>query len=166
MRAMPDLPPGLHPGMRASFVLADGTLFTGEVGWAKKGWVRLQADTGTTLVNLAHVALIKPLAALDESAAAEDDEDALAKPRPIEAPVKVGPTAPGRPWTDEDLRQLADGFLDGVQDGELAERHHRSRPAIGQLRKGFECARGNLVEEEIPPVARTWIARWRKVLTK
>ncbi len=72
--------------------------------------------------------------------------------------------APGSPWSDAELKRLADAFLDGHEDGELAERHKRARPAIKQLRQGFECARGNLVEDQISSVAATWVSRWRRVL--
>ena len=160
---MPDLPPGLHPGMRASFILADGTVFDGELEWARKGWAKLRGDAGTTLINAAHVAVIKPLSPL--AVEEEDETDAeLPRPRSNDRATLAGPTAPGRAWADDDLRRLADAFLDNATDAELAERHHRTRGAIKEARQGFECARGNLVEDQISPVARTWVARWRKVL--
>jgi len=164
---MPDLPPGLHPGMRASFILADGTVFTGELEWARKGWARLRGDAGTTLINAAHVAVIKPLVPLAPDEDAEDEEDdALPRPRNHERARLAAPTAPGRAWEDDELRRLADAFLDNATDAELATRHHRARGAIKEARQGFECARGNLVEDQISPVARTWVGRWRKVLAK
>jgi hypothetical protein len=46
----------------------------------------------------------------------------------------------------------------------LAERFGRTRGQITLLRQGFECARGNIADDAIPPVAQTWVARWRKVL--
>ena len=158
---MSDLPPGLHPGMRATFVLADGTVFAGDIQWLKKGWVKLGGDQGTTLIQMTHVAVIKPLSALDEG---HDVDDELPKPRSKEGTEMMGPTAPGRAWRDDDLRALADAFLDNINDAELATRHHRSKSAIKEMHQGFECARGNLVEDQISPVARTWVARWRKVL--
>ena len=65
---------------------------------------------------------------------------------------------------EDDLRALADAFLDNISDTELAMRHHRTKSAIKEMHQGFECARGNLVEDQISPVAQTWVARWRKLL--
>lgn len=158
---MSELPPGLHPGMRATFVLADGTVFTGEIQWSRKGWAKLGGDQGTTLIQLTQVAVIRPLSALVEESAIDDE---LPKPRSKEGAELMGPTAPGRAWREEDLRAIADAFLDQATDAELATRHHRTKSAIKELRQGFECARGNLVEEQISPVARTWVQRWRKLL--
>jgi hypothetical protein len=160
--AMSDMLPGFHPGMRANCVLVDGTVFTGEIHWIKKGWIKLVGDQGTTLIQAAHVAVIKPLGALAEEPTVDEE---LPKPRSKEGAELMGPTASGRAWRDEDLRAIADAFLDGVSDADLTQRYHRSKSALKELRQGFECARGNLVEDQISPVARTWVARWRKVLS-
>ncbi len=148
--------------MRANVVLAQGEIFVGEVEWSGKGWLRLRTDAGQRLINLAHVAVISfDGSVLDQDGDAVDA--ALPKPSSKDRPVKVS-QAPGRPWHDDELKRLADAFLDGHEDAELAERHKRARPAIKQLRQGFECARGNLVEDQISPVAATWVPRWRRVL--
>lgn len=147
--------------MRATLVLADGTAFTGELQWSKKGWAKLVGDHGTSLLQLTHVAMIKPLGTMAEEPEADE---ALPKPRSKEGVELAGPQAPGRAWHEADLRALANAFLDGDTDSELAQRHHRTRSAIKEMRQGFECARGNLVDDQISPVARTWVARWRKVL--
>lgn len=147
--------------MRANVVLAQGEVFVGEVEWSGKGWLRLRTDAGQRLINLAHVAVIGLVGSVLDD---EDEIDsALPKPTSKDRPVKVS-QAPGRPWPDDELKRLADAFLDGVEDNELAERHKRARPAIKQLRQGFECARGNLVEDQISEVAATWVPRWRRVL--
>jgi len=101
---------------------------------------------------------------------ADDDEDmeaagGLMKPQSLERPRVLTRTAPARAWQDEDLKKLATGFLDGDDDATLSEAHHRARSQIRELRQAFECARGNLVEDQISPVAQTWITRWRRVLT-
>ena len=163
--AMPELPPGLHPGMRASFILADGTVFDGELEWARKGWAKLRGEAGIILINSAHIAVIKPLGPLAVEDEDETDAD-LPRPRSNDRATLAGPTAPGRAWADDDLRRLADAFLDHATDAELAERHHRTKGAIKEARQGFECARGNLVEDQISQVACTWVGRWRKVLAK
>jgi hypothetical protein len=61
---------------------------------------------------------------------------------------------------------IAYAYLDGIEDGDLAQRFSRSRGQIKELRQAFECARGNLVEDQISPIAATWVARWRKALTQ
>ncbi len=92
----------------------------------------------------------------------------VAKPKPSskDAPIRAGGKALGRAWLDEDLKTLADAYLDAVEDGDLALRFNRSRGQIKELRQAFECARGNLVEDQISPIAATWVARWRKALTQ
>jgi hypothetical protein len=80
--------------------------------------------------------------------------------------MRVGAKALGRAWLDEDLKTLADAYLDGVEDGELSQRLNRARSQIRELRQAFECARGNLIEDQISPIAATWVARWRKALTQ
>jgi hypothetical protein len=150
--------------MRASFILADGTVFDGELEWARKGWARIRGDAGVSLINAAHVAVIRPHGPLAADEPEDADDEGLPRPRSNERARMAGATAPGRAWDDEDLRALADAFLDNATDAELAARHHRSKGAIKEARQGFECARGNLVEDQISPVARTWVARWRKTL--
>jgi len=151
--------------MRASFILADGTVFAGELEWARKGWAKLRGDAGISLINVAHVAVIKPLGPMAADEVDETDA-ALPRPRSHERATLAAPTAPGRAWADDDLRRLADAFLDNATDAELAERYHRTRGAIKEAHQGFECARGNLVEDQISPVARTWVGRWRKLLAQ
>ena len=73
--------------------------------------------------------------------------------------------SPGRAWQEGDLRLLADAFLDGVTDQELAKEFNRTRAAIKQMRQGFECARGNLNQDLLEEIAQSWVHRWRKLLT-
>ncbi len=159
--AMPDLRPFLPPGRQIAMQLVQGPVVRGTVRRVVDGWVLLETLESQSLVNLDQVALIT-----QEVGAAVDD-DALARglprPEPADAPRRVT-KAPGRAWRDEDLRQLADGYLDGGDDADLAARFGRERSQISQLRRGFECARGNLVEDQISAVARTWVERWRRVL--
>jgi hypothetical protein len=76
------------------------------------------------------------------------------------------PRAPGRAWTEEELRRLGEGFIEGTADHALATAFNRTRGQLKELRQGFECARGNLDVDDISPVAATWVARWRRVLGK
>ena len=71
---------------------------------------------------------------------------------------------PGRPWSDEQVRAVIDGFLDDRQDGALAEQHGRTRHQITVLRQAWECARGNLPEDRLSPAAQLWVGRIRTAL--
>ena len=152
------------PGRLVVIRLADGTPVPGRIMACADGWLHLRDLDGEQLINLAQVAGIQLQDGTAEHGQASQDPDALPKPRSKERPVKVGGGAPGRPWTEPELRALADAFLDGAQDGELAERFHRTRSQVTELHRGFECARGNLVEDQISPTAQTWVQRWRRLL--
>jgi hypothetical protein len=162
---MGDLRHFLPPGRRVAVQLAQGPVLRGEVRRTVDGWVLLETGEAQQLINLDHVAMIT-----HEGGAADDDEEveegleSLPKPTSAERPTRAS-RAPGRPWKDDDLRELADAFLDGHQTEELATRFNRTKGQVRELRQGFECARGNLVEDQISPVARTWVERWRRVLT-
>ena len=162
---MVDLRHFLPPGRRVAVQLAQGPVYRGEVRRTVDGWVLLETEDAQQLINLDHVAMIT-----HEGAATDDDEveeglESLPKPTSADRPIRAS-RAPGRPWKDDDLRQLADAFLDGMQDVELAGRFNRTKGQVRELRQGFECARGNLVEDQISPVAQTWVARWRRVLAR
>jgi hypothetical protein len=165
----------LIPGAAVVLHLADGKRFAGTVAATADGWVRFD---GGALVNLAHVAAIVPRGAETPPPAADsgpdDDDDenvprplaSLPRPVPAEAPLRAGPAAPGRAWNDDDLKAVVEGFLDGRPDGALAERFHRTRPQITAIRQGWECARGNAVEDQISATARSWVPRLRRLLSR
>jgi len=158
---MTALPPGLHSGIRVHLSLANGGAIDGLLEHVQHGWLRVRGDDGVHYVQLTHIACIGLGA--EEAASIADTTDA-ALPVPKAHQTRGNSKAPGRPWADDDLRRLADAFLDQQTDQDLATRHNRTRAAIRELRQGFECARGNLVEDQITPVATTWVPRWRRVL--
>lgn len=160
---MADLRMFLPVGRRVTAQLAQGPLYRGTVRRVSDGWLLLEAEQGQLLINLDHVAVVTPEALGEDEP--EGVDAALPKPTSADRPVRTS-RAPGRPWKDEDLRELAEGFLDGHQDVELAPRFNRAKGQLKELRQGFECARGNLVEDQISPVARMWVERWRRVLTE
>jgi hypothetical protein len=142
--------------------LSDGSQHHGLVHLMGGGWMHVIAPAGALLINLDQVVMVALAAAPPVSPSPIDHP----RPRPVskDIPVKVGSRAPGRPWQDADLKALADGFLEGGNEAALSERFHRTRSQIKLLRQGFECARGTIMEDDIDEVARTWIARWRRVL--
>lgn len=148
----------LLPGRAVTIYLTSNRVHRGQVGTITDGWLELVGKQ-TRLVNLRQVVEI-----LIDAAGDEEDPEALPRPRSKDAPTRASAKTPARPWADEDLQAMAHGFLDGVTDSELAERFHRTRSQVTILHQGFECARGNLTDDAIPPAARTWIDRWRKVL--
>ena len=105
----------------------------------------------------------QPLGLAPPFAQAQPDSD-LPKPQSKDAPHPAGSRTPGRPWNDADLKALANAFQDGANDTQCAATHNRTRTQITILRQAFEAARGNIAEDRIPPVAQTWMTRWRKVL--
>ena len=160
---LPSLAAAIPADRLIALHLANGAILPGRAKLLAGGWVRLSTSDSEQLVNLAHVA------AIDLNEGRTDPgpriQDGLPKPRSKDVPFKVGSKVPARPWTDADLKALSEGFLDGVLDNELAEKHHRTRGQIRDLRQGFECNRGNLIEDQVSPAAVTWIHRWRRVLT-
>jgi hypothetical protein len=152
----------LTPGTPVAVHLSDGSQHHGLVHVLGGGWMQLIAPAGVLLINLEQVVMV----ALNGPERAAPSPIDHPRPRPVskDVPVKVGSRAPGRPWQDGDLKALADGFLEGGTEAALSERFHRTRAQIKLLRQGFECARGTIMEDEINEVARTWIARWRRVL--
>lgn len=139
---------------------ADGVVLRGILRACGGGWLQLDDARGRHWVQLAHVVMVSAAA---EGAAEPEVDASRPKPAPREAPGK-GSRAPGRPWKDDDLKALADAFLENTIDSECAERFNRTRHQITLLRQGFEAARGGLDEDRIPEVARTWVARWRRLL--
>lgn len=155
----------LIPGRGVTAHLNNGQAVRGIVTGMRGGWLSLGGTEGgnAVLINLVHAnALV-----LDTKPAPSAVID-IPKPKPQskDAPIRAGGKALGRAWLDEDLKTLADAYLDGAEDGDLAQRFNRSRGQIKELRQAFECARGNLVEDQISPIAATWVARWRKALTQ
>lgn len=141
--------------------LANGTPLPGRVRSQDHDWVELENNEGIRLVNLAHVAVVD----LNTGAPrVEIVDEELPRPRSAEAPRKVTGRAPGRPWTDSDLKDLSEGFLDGLPDKLLADRHGRTFSQVRDLRQAFECQRGNVPDDQLSPAASTWVDRWRRVL--
>lgn len=149
--------PQLVQGQIVTVYLIDKRVHTGLVTDSSDTWLSLNSDHAR-LINVSHI--IEIVFGEEKTSG----HSLLPKPRSKDAPVTVSAKTPARPWNDDDLKILADAFLENETDTALAERFHRSRNQITVLRQGFECARGNLVDDSISAVARTWIARWRKVL--
>ncbi len=144
--------------------LVGGHVLVGHGQPLEGGWLRLRSRDCERLVNLVHVVLIDASDGVSEESSPIDA--ALPRPKSKDTPIKLGSRAPGRAWTDPDLKALSEGFLDHVNDSDLAQRHHRTKGQIRDLKQAFECQRGNLVEDEISPAARLWVDRWRRVLRK
>jgi hypothetical protein len=153
----------LQAGTMITLHLSDGNHRHGVVRACGGGWLQLLGTAGDQLINLSQVVAVDLNAAPPVMPSPIDDP----RPRPVskDIPFKVGSRAPGRPWQDDDLKGLADGFLEGRTDPELSERFHRTRSQVKELRQGFECARGTVTEDEVSQVARTWVRRWRRVLS-
>jgi hypothetical protein len=151
----------LMPGRHIAAVLANGQQCRGMITGIRGGWLSLGGNDKTVLVNLAQTAAIT----LDAKPAPVPQFDmALPKPTSKEAPIRAVGKALGRAWLDEDLKALANAYLDGEEDSAIAQRISRARVQIKELRQAFECARGNVAEDQISPIAATWVPRWHKAL--
>lgn len=136
----------------------DGAELSGTVQAVANGWVRLAAAEGELLINLAQVAWIRP-----DGAAAPDDE--RLRPAAKEVVARPGSKVPGRPWSDGDIRTVVDEFLADRPDGEIAQVVGRTRHQVTVLRQAWECARGNLPDDQLSPAARLWVERVQSALS-
>ncbi len=151
----------LMPGRHIAAMLSNGQQCRGMITGLRGGWMSLGGSDKTILLNLSQIALIT----LDAKPAPTLEIDVI-KPKPTskEAPIRAQGKALGRAWLDEDLKKLANAYLDGLEDGDIAQKISRARSQIKELRQAFECARGNLSEDQISPIAVTWVPRWHKAL--
>jgi hypothetical protein len=51
-------------------------------------------------------------------------------------------------------------------DGEIANLHGRTRHQVTVLHQAWECARGNLPEDQLSPAAQLWVDRIRKAMRR
>ncbi len=151
---------GPAPGHTYAFVLSDGSRVQAEVRACAGRWVEAVCDGVGIQLNLNQV-ICYAADALPACLSGAPPRAAGARGKPKRP--KTG-TSPGRRWEDDELRLLANAFLDGAVDRDLAREFSRTIAIIKQLRQAFECARGNLDEERVGEVAQSWIPRWRRVL--
>lgn len=139
-------------------LLTDGREFCGQLHCeVDSPWLRCDSQSGTVWLKQEQIAAIGQASALAASSE---------KPKKTKAASNKSTARPsaGRPWLDDDLKLLANAFMDNVEIPLLATEFNRTRAAIKQMRLGFECARGNLDEDQVDEVARSWIHRWQQVL--
>ena len=74
--------------------------------------------------------------------------------------VDEGPDVPD----DETLRKVAMAILDGIEGPELRAIGGLSASRLARVRQAFECARGNLQIEDLPPAARDLVDPIRRAL--
>lgn len=134
-------------------LLVDGTRLAGRLRALGADWWSVDTDNGAVVVNPRQVAAVA-------------EGQSLATPRAPRRERRARGGSPGRPWADDELRRLADAFLDGETDKELARDFDRTPAVIKQLRQGFEIARGNLTDDAVGAIARSWVGRWQDVLTR
>lgn len=153
----------LAPG-RQVVIACGGATLSGTVAACANGWLRLAAADGDTLVNLAQVAWARAPGAAPADDGADGDGGALPRPASQDVVVRPGSQVPGRPWSDEAIRGVVDEFLNDRPDGEIAGVHRRTRHQITVLRQAWECARGNLADDQLSPAAQLWVERVRKAM--
>lgn len=75
--------------------------------------------------------------------------------------------APATAELDETIvRQLLDGFLDGHSIETLMQISGLGKKEVKLWHQAFECARGNLVDDQIPPAARALLPQLRSVFSQ
>lgn len=152
----------LTPGRRVAIACA-GTQIDGTVVACANGWLRLASADGDTLVNLAQIAWLRA-GGVPAASSGATDEDELPRPAGKDIVARTGSKAPGRPWSDDAIRSVVDEFLNDRPDGEIAQVHGRTRHQITVLRQAWECARGNLADDQLSPAAQLWVERVRTAM--
>lgn len=154
--------PPLEPDRPVEIELASGQRIAGQAREQLGAWLGVDQGGALIWVNVSQVAMVvqgghlpavKSRGGRRRAAASTDGNEAGDTPTP----------GAGE-WQDQELKLLVDAMLDGADDGRLAREFDRSRSAIRQIRAAFECARGNLVEDDIGP-AMAWVPRLRRVLS-
>ena len=135
------------------FELANGRRVSGIVTGRAGDWLHLERSGGPLFVNAAQVVCYQ----IKGSGSCSGDDDA----RPARARRCVDPSA----WDEADLRRLAEGYLDGHSDAELATICQRPRVEVRRLRRSFEAARGSLDLDRLGDEDRDWVGRWQAVLS-
>lgn len=116
---------------------------------ARRGpWLQLATEEGSVLVNAAQVVWVRVLATAGAAPQAQEDASDAAPP-----------------CSDAQLRVLVEGFLDDRDPRQLARQAGCSARQLRLVRQAWECVRGNLPEDGIPPAARALAPRLRRLLT-
>ncbi|TVR40373.1 MAG: hypothetical protein EA402_13790 [Planctomycetota bacterium] len=146
---------GLQLGHEYQVQLSNGSWVQGRLCARHADWLELQQEAG-------HYAVARSAIALLILAGRFDAPPAKAPARPRVA--GRGP-AEKSPVPDADiLRRVCSGILDGIEGPELRAMSGLGAGELARLRQAFECARGNLMSEDIPPAARAWVEPIRRAL--
>jgi hypothetical protein len=156
------LPP-LAPDRRYRFRCRDGLEICGTVSDVVDGWCGVEDNAEPMWLQIAQI-----VAVTVESQALPAPVNAAGgkRKRTDQRASGAADGKRGRDWQPQEVRELAEGFLDGATDSDLASHFGCPRGAINSMRQAFECARGNLVEEEIDGLARSWVDRVRSALSE
>jgi hypothetical protein len=152
----------LTPG-RAVAIHCGGNTIEGSVTICANGWLRLSGADGDMLINLAQVAWVRGIGAASDDAEPADRPGVL-RPSSKDIVARSGSKVPGRPWSDDAIRAVVDEFLNDRPDGEIATIHGRTRHQVTVLHQAWECARGNLPEDQLSPAAQLWVERIQNVM--
>jgi hypothetical protein len=135
--------------------LVNGDRLRGTVLDAEGDWLLLDAAQGRVAIARQSIALLT----IDGALPAKRNSGSRRRESPeptSEAAAEILPP--------EQLRAVVDGFLDDRPDDDLARTFSCTRSQIRLLRQAFECARGNLVEDQLPPAARSQVDGLRAAL--
>lgn len=151
----------LQVGATLVVVVHSGAVLQGEVLALQQDWLVLATSTGRLALARSLIMAI----GLDG-----DLPGALSPQGRRRGGSAVGQTGQAPQFEDislpppEVLRSAINALLDGADIQALQEISGLSRPAIGHLRKAFECARGNMAAEDLPRAAQRLVEPLRDAL--
>ena len=157
---MQALPRCVSPGARIRCHHAHGVC-EGRVRGAGHGWIEL-AGAASDERRFVQVALLTEIVLLESAVEPAAEDDGPARPAPV--PMGGDVAAHAQAWHDDEIRGVANAFLDGASDSDIARGSGRTRHQITILRHAFDAARGERNPDDCSPAARAWIDRLRRVL--
>lgn len=147
-------------GQHLALLLVGGVSVSGEVVGVDGEWLQLHTEVGVCAIARRHIVVIGCDGALPTAPAAGD------RPRRRRAnAANAAEPAAALAVPDEDtLRRVANAILDGIDGPELRAIAGLDASTLRHVRRAFECARGNVQEEDLPLAARSLVAPIRHAL--
>lgn len=156
--------PALSEGQSYTLLLVGGQIVEGVYQGHDGAWLFLHGEQGRLAVSLGQIAVIgldghlpAALSAANHQAGRQDTTTAVRSTRRGSATAADIPDA-------QTLRRVASGILDGLEGPELRAISGLTASTLARVRQAFECARGNLQPEDLPPAARPLVDPIRHAL--
>lgn len=151
--------PALEQGALIQAVLTNGLQLEGAVDSYEGAWLHLRTNSGLLAISRDHVVLVVLEGSLPKTSGRKRRQSAS-----LDVPTLTARDADTDIPDDETLRNVSMAILDGVEGPELRAIGGLSASRLARVRQAFECARGNLQIEDLPPAARELVDPIRKSL--